>query len=329
MRTFVTGGTGFVGGALVRQLLEAGHEVRALVRPGTDTQQLQGLPVEQVQGDLRDPDSLARGIEGYQLVFHVAALYSFWGYSWDDFYQVNVEGTRRVLEAALGAGVERVIYTSSIAVLGFNVDRSPVDENTPSSLEDMITPYKRSKFLAEDVAREYAQRGLPVVIVNPSSPIGVGDHKPTATGKVVVDYLNGRMFGYVDTGMNIVDVEDVATGHLLALEHGQVGERYILGGENLTLKQVLDLLADVSGLPQVRLQIPHSVALGWSYVDIALARLIPNHMPAATPDAVNQSRRYEFYDISKAINELGFPRSSACEALRKSVAWYRAHGYAP
>ena len=329
MRTFVTGGTGFVGGALVRKLLEAGHEVRALVRPGTDTQQLQGLPVEQVEGDLRDPESLQRGIEGCQLVFHVAALYSFWGYSWDDFYQVNVEGTRHVLEAALGAGVERVIYTSSIAVLGFNEDRSPVDENTPSSLEIMITPYKRSKFLAEDVARDYAQRGLPVVIVNPSSPIGVGDHKPTATGKVVVDFLNGRMFGFVDTGMNIVDVEDVAAGHLLALERGQVGERYILGGENLTLKQVLDILAEVSGGPQVKLHVPHSVALGWSYIDVTLARLIPNHTPTATPDAVRQSRRYEFYDCSKAINELGFPQSSAREALRKSVAWYRARGYAP
>jgi len=309
LKAFVTGGTGFVGGALVRKLLEAGYEVRALVRPGTNTRQLQGLSVEQVEGDLRDPGSLLMGIAGCQLLFHVAALYSYWGYTWDDFYQVNVEGTRHILEAAKQTGVERVIYTSSIAVLGFHKDRSPVDENTPSTLDDMITPYKRSKYLAEEITREYAERGLPVVVLNPSSPIGVGDHKPTATGQVVVDFLNGRMFGYVDTGMNIVDVEDVALGHLLAVEHGEVGQRYILGGENLTLKQVLDLLADVSGLPQVKLRIPHSVALAWSYIDTGIARLNRNHIPAATPDKVKQSHRYEFYDSSKAIRELGFPQS--------------------
>ena len=329
MKAFVTGGTGFVGGALVRKLLEVGYEVRALVRAGTNTRQLHGLPVEQVEGDLRDPDSLQRGVAGCQLLFHVAALYSFWGYTDDDFFQVNVEGTRNALEAALKAGLERVIYTSSIATLAFHEDRSPVDERDPSRLEDMITPYKRTKYLAEEVAREYADQGLPVLILNPSSPVGVGDHKPTATGQVVVDFLNGRMFGYVDTGMNIVDVEDVAIGHLLAVEHGEVGQRYILGGENLTLKQVLDLLAEVSGLPQVKLRIPHSVALAWSYIDTGIARLNRNHIPAATPDKVRQSRRYEFYDSSKAIRELGFPKSSAREAFRKSVEWYRTNGYAP
>jgi len=193
----------------------------------------------------------------------------------------------------------------------------------------MITPYKRTKYLAEEVARQYATGGLSVVILNPSSPVGVGDHKPTPTGQVVVDFLNGRMFGYVDTGMNIVDVEDVALGHILAVERGVVGERYILGGENLTLKQVLDLLSEVSGLPEVRLRIPHSVALAWSYIDTGLARLNPDHTPSATPDKVRQSRRYEFYHTSKAINELGYPLSSAHEALRKSVEWYRTHGYAP
>jgi len=327
MQTFVTGGTGFVGSMLVRKLLESGQQVRALVRPGTDTQRLDGLPVERVDGDLRDFDSLLGGVQGCQIVFHVAALYAFWGYTWDDFFQVNVEGTRKVLEAAMRAGAERVVHTSSIATLGYNEDRSPVNEDKPSSLEDMITPYKKSKFLAEEVAREYAQKGLPVVIVNPSSPMGVGDHKPTATGRIIVDYLNGRMFGYVDAGMNIVDVEDVAIGHLLAAERGRVGERYILGGENLTLKQVLDILSDISGLPPVKLRIPYSVALAWSYVDTTLAKMIPNHIPAATPDAVHQSRRYEFYDCSKAINELGFPHSNAREAIRKAVEWYRKHGY--
>lgn len=329
MRAFVTGGTGFVGGAVVRRLLEAGHEVRALVRPGTDTRQLDGLPVERIEGDLRDADSLQRGVAGCDHVFHVAALYSFWGHSWDDFFQVNVAGTRRVLEAARDEGVERIVHTSSVAALGTNADRSPATEETPSSLEDRIGTYQRSKFLGEQVAHEFARQGLPVVIVNPSTPMGVGDHKPTPTGQVIVDYLNGRMPAYVDTGLNIVDVEDVAAGHLLAAERGRIGERYILGGENLRLKQVLDLLAEISGRPPVRIRIPNSLALAWSYVDTTLARLNPRRIPAATPAKVLMSYRYEFYDPSKAVRELGLPQTPAREALRKAVEWYRAHGYAP
>jgi dihydroflavonol-4-reductase len=329
MRAFVTGGTGFVGGAVVHRLLEAGHEVRALVRPGTDTRQLDGLPVERVEGDLRDADSLRRGVAGCDHVFHVAALYSFWGHSWDDFFQVNVAGTRSVLEVARDEGVERVVHTSSVAALGTNDDRSPATEETPSSLEDRIGTYQRSKFLGQEVAHEFARQGLPVVIVNPSTPMGVGDHKPTPTGQVIVDYLNGRMPAYVDTGLNIVDVEDVAAGHLLAAERGRVGERYILGGENLRLKEVLDLLAEISGLPRVRIRIPNSLALAWSYVDITLARLNPRRVPAATPAKVRLSYRYEFYDPSKAVRELGLPQTPAREALRKAVEWYRAHGYAP
>jgi dihydroflavonol-4-reductase len=329
MRAFVTGGTGFIGGAVVRHLLKAGHEVRALVRAGADTRQLDGLPVERVEGDLRDADGLQRGVAGCEWVFHVAALYSYWGYRWDDFYQTNVEGTRRVLEAARQQGVERVVHTSSIAALGINEDRTPATEETPSSLEDRIGPYQRSKFLAEEVAREYASHGLPVVIVNPSTPVGEGDHKPTPTGQIIVDYLNGRMFAYVDTGLNIVSVEDVAAGHLLAAERGRVGERYILGGENLTLKQILDLLAEISGRPPTRFRMPHTVAQAWSYLDVALARLNPRHVPAATPEKVRLSRRYEFYDASKAVRELGLPQTPAREGLRRAVAWYCAHGYAP
>ena len=223
MRTFVTGGTGFIGGAVVRRLLEAGHEVKALVRPGADTRQLDGLPVERVEGDLRDRESLRRGMAGCGWVFHVAALYSYWGYRWNDFYQANVEGTRQVLEVARQEGIERVVYTSSIAALGVHKDGSPATEDTPSTLADRIGPYQRSKFLAEEVARNFARQGLPVVIVNPSSPVGIGDHKPTPTGQIIVDFLNGRIFGYVDTGLNIIDVEDVAAGHLLAAERGQVG----------------------------------------------------------------------------------------------------------
>ncbi len=329
MRAFVTGGTGFIGGAVVRRLLEAGHEVRALIRPGTDSQQLDGLPIEPVTGDLGNRDSLQRGIAGCEWVFHIAALYSYWGHQWDDFYQANVQGTRHVLEAARLEGVERLVYTSSIAVLGVHKDRTPATEDDLGTLADRIGPYQRSKFLADEAAREYIQQGLAVVIVNPSTPVGVGDHKPTPTGQIIVDFLNGRMPAYVDTGLNIVDVEDVAAGHLLAAERGQVGERYILGGENLTLSQILDLLADVSGRPHVRFRIPNSVALAWSYVDVALARLNPQRMPAATPEKVRLSRRYEFFDPGKAIRELGLPQTPAREALRKAVAWYRDHGYAP
>ena len=329
MRTFVTGGTGFIGGAVVRRLLEAGNEVKVLVRPRADTQQLDGLPAERVKGDVRDRESLRRGMAGCGWVFHVAALYSYWGYRWKHFYETNVEGTRQVLEVARDRGAERIVYTSSIAALGVHKDGSSATEDTPSTLADRIGPYQRSKFLTEAVVRDFARRGLPVIIVNPSSPVGIGDHKPTPTGQIVVDFLNGRIFGYVDTGLNIIDVEDVAAGHLLAAERGQAGERYILGGENLTLKQILDLLAEISGRPQVRLRIPHWVAQCWAYVDVTMARLNPRRIPAATPDKVRLSRRYEFFDPGRAVRELGLPQTPAHVALRKAVEWYRSHGYAP
>jgi dihydroflavonol-4-reductase len=303
--------------------------VRALVRPGGDTRQLAGLTVERVEGDLSDGESLRRGMTGCDWVFHVAALYSYWGYRWEDFHETNVEGTRRLLEVARAEGVERIVYTSSIAALGVHKDRTHATEDTPSSLEDRIGPYQRSKFMAQEVARDFASQGLAVVIVNPSTPVGIGDHKPTPTGQIIVDFLNGRMFGYVDTGLNIVDVEVVAKGHLLAAERGRAGERYILGGENLTLKQILDILSQVSGLPPVRLRIPHWVALSFAYLDVALARLNPNRTPAATPEKVRLSMRYEWFDSSKAVRELGLPQTPAHEALGKAAEWYRAHGYAP
>lgn len=328
MRTFVTGATGFVGGAVVRQLLASGHEVRALVRRLSDRRQIVGLPVEVVEGDLCE-DIPPLSLAGCDWVFHVAALYSYWGHSWDEFYQANVEGTRRVMQAAQEAGVARVVYTSSVAVLGLPKDGSPGDEDTPSSLADMVSDYKRSKFLAEEVVRGFAARGLPVVIVNPSTPVGVGDHRPTPTGKIILDYLNGRMPAYVDTGLNVVDVEDVALGHQLAAERGRVGERYILGGENLTLSQILDLLAEISGRPRVRVRVPHVVAQAWSYLDVALARLNPRHVPSATPDTTRLSRKHTFFTPAKAVCELGLPLTPAREALRKAVEWYRAHGYVP
>jgi len=327
MKAFITGGTGFVGSAVIRKLLAAGHEVRALVRPGTNTRQLDGLPVERIEGDLANAGSLHTGMSGCQWVFHVAALYAYWGYTWDDFYQSNVEGTRRVLEAAARSGVQRIVHTSSIASLGIPRDGTPGTEETSVTLEDMLSDYKRSKYLAEEVVREFVANGLPVVTVNPAAPVGVGDHKPTQTGKMIVDFLNGKMPAYVDTGLTIVDVDDVAEGHMLAMEKGKIGERYILGGENLLLKQVLDLLSEVSGRPEVRLRIPHAVALAWAYVDTWFARLDSKHIPAATPDAVRVSSKKEYFSSAKAMRELGYTFIPAREALRKAVAWYRANGY--
>lgn len=329
MRTFVTGGTGFVGSAVVRRLLAAGHQVRALVRPGTNTRQLEGLDVERIPGDLNDTAALQAGGAGCEWVFHVAALYAYWGYSWAQFLEANVDGTRRVLEAARQSGARRVVYTSSIATLGIPKDGTPGDERTPVTVADMIGSYKRSKYLAEEVAGEFVRQGLPVVIVNPAAPVGVGDHKPTRTGKMIVDFLNGRMPAFVDTGLTIVDVDDVAQGHLLAAERGKIGERYILGGENLSLKQVLDLLAEVSGGPHVRMRIPRAVALAWAYADTGLARLNPRHIPMATPDAVRVSAKREYFSSAKAIRELGFSATPARDALRKAVEWYRQNGYAP
>lgn len=328
MNTFVTGGSGFIGSAVLRRLLEVGHKVKVLVQPGADTRQLDGLPVEQVKGDVRDRQSVHAGMLGCGWVFHLAGLYSYWGHRWKDFYETNVQGTRQVLELARDQGVERIVYTSSIAALGVHKNGFPATEDTACTLTDRISPYQRSKFLAEAVARDFARQGLPVVIVNPSSVVGIGDHRPTPTGQIIVDFLKGRIFGYVDTGLNIIDVQDLAAGHVLAAERGQVGRRYILGGENLTLKQILDLLADISGRPPVPLRMPHWVAHCWAYVDVTLARLNPHRIPTATPDKVRLSRRYEFFDPGRAVRELGLPQTPARVSLGRSVQWYRANGYA-
>jgi len=329
MKAFVTGGTGFVGSAVIRKLLAEGHQVRALVRSGANTRMLDGLSVERVGGDLGDVSLLQNAMVGCEWVFHVAALYAYWGYTWDEFYRSNVEGTRHVLEAAAKSNMIRIVHTSSIASLGIPRDGTPGTEDTPVTIRDMLSDYKRSKFLAEEVVREFVANGLPVVTVNPAAPVGIGDHKPTQTGKMIVDYLNNKMPAYVDTGLTIVDVDDVARGHLLAMEQGKIGERYILGGENLSLKQVLDLLSEVSGRPQVRARIPRAVALGWAYLDTGLARLDPKHIPSATPDAVRVSTKKEYFSSAKAIHELGYTFIPAREALRKAVEWYRVNGYAP
>jgi hopanoid-associated sugar epimerase len=329
MRAFVTGGTGFIGGALIRRLLAEGYEVRALMRPRSDTRLIDGLSVERITGDLADEDVIKRGCERCDQVFHLAALYSFWGHPWEEFYRSNVEGTHNVLRSAWETGVSRIVYTSSIATLGQPADGSSGDEETPSTLADMIGHYKRSKFLAEETAHDLARRGAPVVIVNPAAPIGAGDYKPTPTGRMIVDFLCGRMPAYVDTCLTLVDVDDVAYGHLLAAEKGRLGERYILGGETLTLKDMLDLLAAVSGMPPTRWRIPHAVAQAWACVDVGLATVNRRHVPVATPTSARLSRRRESFTSAKAVRELGFPQTPAREALRKAVEWYRVNGYAP
>jgi dihydroflavonol-4-reductase len=324
VRAFVTGATGFVGSSVVRVLLEAGCTVRALVRPGSDDRAIAGLPIECAVGDIRDPESLRPALRGCDHVYHVAALYAYWTRDPAAIYATNVEGTRNVLAAALAEGVERVVYTSSVATLGIPADGSPGDEETPSSLDDMVSDYKRSKFMAEEVAREFAGRGLPVVIVNPSTPIGVRDVKPTPTGRIVLDFLTGRMPVYVDTGLNVVDVEDVALGHWLAAQKGQVGRRYILGGQNMTMKEILDCLSEISGRPAPHIQVPLWVAMLYTYSDLVRARLSSSYIPRGTPDMVRLAYKHMYFDVSRAVSELGLPQHDPRQALRKAVRWFQS-----
>ena len=326
MKAFVTGATGFIGSNVVRALLKRGVEVCALVRRGANRNNLVGLDVELVEGDLLDFDSLKRGMDGCEQVYHVGALYSFWVRPRRLIYDVNVEGTRNVLQAAMDERVERVVYTSSVAALGLREDGQPADETTPVGFSNIIGDYKKSKYLAEQVALEF-DRDLPVVIVNPSFPVGPGDIKPTPTGQTILDFLNRKMPAYVDTGMNVVDVEDVALGHLLAAEKGRVGERYILGGENLTMKQLLDLLAEITGLRAPRFRLPYHPILAMSFLNAGFCTLFPSCTPRMTPQTIRMSRHLMFFNPSKAVEELDFPQTPAREALGKAVAWFEENGY--
>jgi dihydroflavonol-4-reductase len=329
MKTLVTGGTGFVGANVVRALLNHGAEVRALVRPRSDTRNLDSLDVELVAGDLRDRSSLEAALDGCDTVYHVAAMYALWASNPKEIYDCNVTGTVNLLEAAEMAGVQKIVYTSSVATIGLPQDGTPGTEAVPLRSEDMVSHYKRSKYLAEQEVLKFAQRGFPVVIVNPSFPVGPWDMKPTPSGQLIVNFLRGKIPAYVDTGLNVVDVEDVALGHLMAAEKGQIGERYILGHINLTLPELFKVLEQVSGVKAPRIRIPYGCAYLSACVSEAVARTITHKPPFVTLAGVKLSRKRMFFDASKAVRELGFPQTPAFEALSKAVQWFRAHGYAP
>lgn len=329
MKTLVTGATGFVGSALVRKLLEQGDDVRVLVRPESDRANLHGLPLELVEGDLRDPQSLGRAARGCIALYHVAADYRLWAHDPQELYQSNVIGTRNIMLAAAEAGVGRIVYTSSVATLGLNPDGRPADEATPATLDDMIGDYKRSKFLAEqEVSRLVCERELPVVIVNPSTPIGPRDVKPTPTGRLILDAAMGRMPAYVDTGLNVVHVDDVAEGHLLAFERGRVGERYILGGHNMTLREILGCVAKRTGGKPPRIRLPRGVILPLAYLSEAWARWTnPRTSPRLTVVGVRMSKKKMFFQSVKAERELGYRFRAAEDAIQDAIAWFHANGY--
>ena len=328
MLAFVTGATGFVGSHVARVLAEQGADLRLLVRSGSDPKNIEGLKADRVVGDLCDPASLEKGMAGCDVVFHVAADYRLWVRDPERMYRANVEGTRAILKAALQNGVRRVVYTSSVATMGFTSNGHAVDENSPVSLNNMIGPYKRSKFLAEEVAIEAGHSGMDVVVVNPSTPVGERDIKPTPTGRIILDFLKKKFPAYVDTGLNLVDVTECAHGHVAALEKGRTGERYILGGENLTLKQILDELAAITGLPSPKVRVPYVVALATGVVDEILTGRILKREPRATIDAVRMGRKKMFVSSNKAARELGWKIVPVDNALRCAVEWFRANGYA-
>ncbi len=328
MKTFITGATGFIGSAVLRQLLAAGHVVRALIRPKSDRRNIANLPVEIVYGDLSDPKSLDEGMKGCSTLFHLAADYRLWVRKAEEMYKANVVGTRNIMRAALSAGIKRIVYTSSVATLGLTRDGSPADEETPVSIKDMIGHYKRSKFMAEEEVRRLAdEQGLPVIIVNPSTPVGPRDIRPTPTGRIVVDAASGRMPASVDTGLNIVHVDDVAIGHLLALEHGKVGERYILGGQNLTLREIFCAIADITGQTPPKVCLPHGLVFPIACVSQAWAHLVSGREPRVTLNGVQLARKKMFFSIEKARRFLGYNPRPVEEALRDAVAWFRENGY--
>ncbi|MFB3080616.1 MAG: hopanoid-associated sugar epimerase [Nitrosomonadaceae bacterium] len=327
MKSLVTGASGFVGSAVTRCLLTAGHEVRCLVRSGSDQRNLDGLPVEFSEGDIRDIASLKRAITNCENLFHLAADYRLWVPNPETMYDINVKGTQALILAAAEAGMSRIIYTSSVATLGLNYDGSPANEETPSSLDAMTGHYKRSKFIAEQVVKHLTNKHkLPLVIVNPSTPIGPRDIKPTPTGQIVVDTLRGRMPAYMNTGLNIAHVDDIAQGHLLAYMHGRPGERYILGGENMSLLQVLQTIDEIGGKKIKRINIPVTLIfpIAWIMEKIAI---ITNVEPRASIDSIRMAQKKMFFSSEKAIRELGYQYRPSTEAIKDAMIWFQNNGY--
>jgi dihydroflavonol-4-reductase len=329
MKVFLTGATGFIGTHVARELARQGAQLRLLVRPTSNLRNLEGLAAETVVGDLLQAEPLRTSIRGCDALMHVAADYRLWVRDPKTMYAVNVDGTRSLLRIAREESVPRCVYTSSVATMGFKSDGTIVDETTPVSLANMVGHYKRSKFLAEQVAIEAARAGQSVVILNPTTPIGPMDVKPTPTGRIVVDFLNKKFPAYVDTGLNLVDVAEVARTHVCALEEGRFGERYILGGENLTLKQILDKMSAITGLPSPSMCVPHAVAMIFAFFDETITGRILGREPRATVEAVRMGRKKMFASSAKAQRELGFRIVPVYNALRAAIDWFRANGYAP
>lgn len=332
MKCFVTGGSGFIGANLIHELVARGHSVRALLRPGSDARGLEGADYERIDGDMGDCSALAKGLRGCDWCFHVAASYHLWLADYAPMYAANVDGTRNVLEAAGAAGCSRIVYTSTVGCIGLpkeiNGVVTPTDESTPVSESQMSNHYKLSKWKAEVVARDLAAKGLPVVIVNPSAPVGPRDVKPTPTGKVIVDFLNRQMPAYLDTGLNWVHVRDVAVGHILAAEKGRLGERYILGNidGNWTMKDAFAVLAEITGLPAPKFRVPFAVALAAAHVDETISRFT-GKPPKAPVGGVRMARYKMFFNPAKAVRELGLPQTPPKQALADAVEWFRVRGY--
>jgi len=326
MTILVTGATGFVGRHVTRLLSSRGDNVRVLLRPGSQLQALEDLPLDRAYGDLRDPSSLRKALAGVNQVFHVAADYRLWAKKPNEIYESNVQGTRNLIEESRESGVERFIYTSSVATIGPPPPGALSNESTETRLDQMIGHYKRSKFLAECEVLNAAVGGFPAVVVNPTMPVGPGDWKPTPTGRIIVDFLNGRMPAYVDTGFNVVAVEDVAEGHWLAAQHGRVGQRYILGGRNMTLKELLDVLARATGYTAPRIRLPHLVPLVAGYVENLFCKTVGRE-PRIPLEGVRMSRYKMFVDCSRASHELGFRAGSAEGALSRAAEWYIRNKY--
>jgi dihydroflavonol-4-reductase len=328
VKTLVTGATGFVGSHVARLLVERGDSVRALVRRSSRIDNLAALDVEPVYGDLQDPDSLAQAVKSCERIFHVAADYRLWSRDPQELYRSNVEGTLNLLRAAKSECVQRFVYTSTVGALGIPPGGRGTEE-TPVTLDDMVGHYKRSKFLAEEDARRFAcAESVPLVIVNPSTPVGENDIKPTPTGKIVVDFLNRKMPAYIQTGLNLIDVRDVAAGHLLAAEKGAIGERYILGNQDVTLQQILAILAEITGMRAPKVQMPYGVAYAAAQIDTMLFGTILRREPHIPLEGVKMARKHMYFDASKAVSVLGLPQSPIRDALARAVEWFRAHGYA-